>query len=151
MQRFKHVSKTHKKKKPNGKGQAFSVCSQVYEGKMNMESNLTQHLCAGKCTDYKEEQCNTCLVQQIEKQEFNLGPAPDDAYVQYDFIKGDVVVYSHRIADNSLETVEAFVLDEYYRLDSGQIIHKDDIQLASPAELKAKRRLDQPIALFVSG
>ncbi|MGC3818619.1 hypothetical protein [Acinetobacter sp. G11] len=116
-----------------------------------MKTKLPQHPCANKCTNCKEEQCNTCLVQQIEKREFNLGLALDDAYVQYDFIKGDVVVYSHRIADNNLETVEAFVLDEYYRLDSGQIIHKDDIQLASPAELKAKRRLDQPIALFVSG
>ncbi|WP_252152023.1 hypothetical protein [Acinetobacter sp. ANC 4216] len=115
-----------------------------------MESNLTQHPCANKCSEFTEEHCNTCLVQQIEKREFVLELAPDDAYVQYDFIKGDVVVYSHRIADNSLETVEAFVPDEYYRLDSGQIIHKDDIQLASPAELKAKHRLDQPIALFVS-
>ncbi|MGD9699568.1 hypothetical protein [Acinetobacter sp.] len=116
-----------------------------------MKTNLTQQTAKKKAGECKKLQVPMSELQHIEKQEFDLGLAPDDAYVKYDFLKGDVVVYSHRIADNSLETVEAFVPDEYYRLDSGQIIHKDDIQLASPAELKAKHRLDQPIALFVSG
>lgn len=116
-----------------------------------MESNLTQHLCAGKCTDYKQEQCNTCLVQQIEKREFNLGLAPDDAYVQYDFIKGDVVVYMDHISFDDLQTVDAFQPNEYYWLENGQLVHRADIRSATVAELKAKRRLDQPIALFVSG
>lgn len=39
---------------------------------MNM-SNLTEHKCAGKCPEFKGEQCNHCLVQQIEKREFELG------------------------------------------------------------------------------
>jgi len=115
------------------------------------KSNLPQHPCANKCTNFRDEQCHACLIQQVEQREFELGIAPDEAYVKCDFIKGDVVVYSHRIADNSLETVDAFQAAEYYWLEGGQIIHKDDIQLASPAELKAKRRLDPPAALFISG
>ncbi|AYO54416.1 hypothetical protein [Acinetobacter wuhouensis] len=70
-------------------------------------SNLTEHQCKGKCPEFKEEQCNHCLVQdfgakqwfdmpnhhlleqsqacsleQIEKREFDLGLAPDEAYVK---------------------------------------------------------------------
>ena len=116
-----------------------------------MKSNLAHEPLINKHTNLKNEQCHACLIQQVEQREFELGIAPDDAYVKCDFIKGDVVVYSHRIADNSLETIDAFQAAEYYWLEGGQIIHKDDIQLASPAELKAKRRLDPPAVLFISG
>jgi len=27
-------------------------------------SNLANHPCSGKCTDFKEEQCSTCLINQ---------------------------------------------------------------------------------------
>lgn len=43
-------------------------------------SNL--HPCKGKCSEFKSEQCRNCLVQDIEKREFELGVAPDDAYVK---------------------------------------------------------------------
>jgi len=115
-----------------------------------MKSNLTQHQCVGKCTEYKEEQCNTCLVQQIEKREFDLGLAPDDAYVKCDFIKGDVVVYMDHISFDDLQTVDAFQPNEYYWLENDQLVHRDDIRSATPGELKANRRLDRPTALFVS-
>ena len=46
-----------------------------------MDANLTQHPCKNKCTNFDGEQCNTCLLQQIEKREFDLGLAPNDAYV----------------------------------------------------------------------
>ncbi|MEN3978230.1 hypothetical protein [Acinetobacter sp. CWB-B33] len=45
-----------------------------------MSTNLTQHPCTNKCSNFKEEQCNNCLIEQIEKREFDLGLAPDDAY-----------------------------------------------------------------------
>lgn len=44
--------------------------------------NLTQHPCANKCSNFKDEQCNHCLVTQVEKREFELGVAPDEAYVK---------------------------------------------------------------------
>ncbi len=40
------------------------------------------HPCQGKCSEFKNEQCHTCLIQDIEKREFDLGVAPDDAYVK---------------------------------------------------------------------
>lgn len=54
-------------------------------GESNLNS-LPQHPCQGKCTNFKEEPCHTCLVQQIEEQEFKYGLAPDDAYVKCDDI-----------------------------------------------------------------
>ena len=116
-----------------------------------MQMNLPQETADKKANECKRLMDPISQLQQIEKQEFELGIAPDEAYVKCDFIKGDVVVYSHRIADNSLETVDAFQAAEYYWLEGGQIIRKDDIKLASPAELKAKRGLDPPAALFISG
>lgn len=43
------------------------------------------HPCQGKCTEFKTEQCHTCLIRDIEKQEFDLGVAPDEAYVKEDW------------------------------------------------------------------
>ena len=48
------------------------------------------HPCQGKCSEFKNEQCHTCLIQDIEKQEFDLGVAPEDAYVKGG--QGDVTV-----------------------------------------------------------
>ena len=45
-------------------------------------ANLTEHQCKGKCPEFKKEQCNHCLIAQVEKREFDLGLAPDDAYVK---------------------------------------------------------------------
>lgn len=58
-----------------------------------------------------------------------------------DFLTGDVVVYMNHIKIDDLKMVEAFQPAEYYWLECGQLAHRTDIQLASPAELKAKRRL----------
>ena len=45
-------------------------------------TNLTEHKCKGNCPEFKGEQCKHCLVQQIEKREFELGVAPDAVYVK---------------------------------------------------------------------
>lgn len=40
------------------------------------------HPCAGKCSAFQNERCNTCLVEQVEKREFELGLAPEEVYVK---------------------------------------------------------------------
>ena len=42
-----------------------------------MQTNLTQHPCANKCTNFKDEQCKNCLVQQPE---LTIGQVIDDAF-----------------------------------------------------------------------
>lgn len=91
-----------------------------------MTINLTQHPCAGKCTEFKDEQCSTCLVSFEPK---------------VDFLPDDVVVYMDHIKINDLKTVEAFQPNEYYWLACGQLVHRTDIRTASVAELNAGRRL----------
>ena len=44
-------------------------------------NNNTQP-CANKCSEFKGDQCHHCLIQQIEKREFELGVALEDAYVK---------------------------------------------------------------------
>ena len=112
-------------------------------------SNLTEHKCAGKCPEFKGEQCHHCLIQQIEKREFDLGLAPDEAYVKTveDFIAGDVVVLiGEGTKDVLLEIVNNMYTPNMYRvkiLESGNFgpVFKDDIRQATSAELHAKKRL----------
>lgn len=66
------------------------------------------------------------------------------------FITGDVVVFASRIAMEGLQTVKAQQSSHYYLLEGGQIVHEQDIRLATLAELKARHRLSEPIALFVT-
>jgi len=66
------------------------------------------------------------------------------------FIIGDVVVFASRIAIDGLQTVKAQQSSHYYLLEGGQIVHEQDIRLATLAELKAKCRLAEPVALFVT-
>lgn len=116
-----------------------------------MKTNLPQ-----QSVDVKAEKCKKLQVpmsefQHIGKQELDLSLASDDAYVKYDFIKGDVVVYMDHISFDSLQTIDNYQPNEYYWLENGQLVHRADIRSATPGELKAKRRLDIPTALFVSG
>jgi hypothetical protein len=116
-----------------------------------MKTNLTQQTSKKKAGECKKLQVPMSELQHIEKQEFDLGLAPDDAYVKYDFLKGDVVVYMDHISFDDLQTVDAFQPNEYYWLENGQLVHRADIRSATLTELKAKHRLDPPTALFVSG
>ncbi|WP_151721035.1 hypothetical protein [Acinetobacter ursingii] len=77
-------------------------------------NNLTEHKCKGKCPEFDGEQCNHCLVQQIEKREFELGVAPESEYVKSshseipnnsDFLKGDTVVFIDAFMPDHLMTV----------------------------------------------
>lgn len=72
-----------------------------------MKPNLPQHPCTNKCSNFKDEQCAQCLIEQLDKREFELGLAPDDAYVKCaeDFIAGDVVVFIDASKTDRLMTV----------------------------------------------
>ena len=36
-------------------------------------TNLTQHKCKGKCPEFKGEQCNHCLVSEVEMGVMQMG------------------------------------------------------------------------------
>lgn len=113
-------------------------------------TNLTEHKCAGKCTEFKEEQCKHCLIQQIEKREFDLSVAPESAYVKNnsvmasacsDFLKGDTVVFIDAFMPDHLMTVhkvqgDGILLDGNHKF---ALIHL--LRHASTVELNANRRL----------
>ncbi len=116
---------------------------------MNM-SNLTEHKCAGKCPEFKGEQCHHCLIQQIEKREFELGLAPDDAYVKTisveattcsNFVKGDTVVFVDAFMPDHLMTVHKVQGDGILLDDNRKFALAHLLRHASTVELNAKRRL----------
>ena len=99
-----------------------------------MKSNIPKHPCKNKCTDFKEEQCKTCLIpsnsMELESTE-------------NDFLIGDVVVFSYQYQPHCLMAVE-HVLDggdfvglEGYR----QAFASKDLRHATVAELQANHRL----------
>ena len=113
-------------------------------------SNLTEHQCKGKCPEFKGEQCNHCLVQQIEKREFELGLAPDDAYVKTisveattcsNFVKGDTVVFVDAFMPDHLMTVHKVQGDGILLDDNRKFALAHLLRHASTVELNAKRRL----------
>ncbi len=138
-----------KKKKPDRRNQAFSV-QKTNRGNLVNKTNLAQHPCANKCSNFKQEQCNHCLVTQVEKREFELGLAPDEAYVKTisveattcsDFVKGDTVVFIDAFMPDHLMTIhkvqgEGILLDGNHKFALAHLIRH-----ASTVELNAKRRL----------
>ncbi|QIC63290.1 hypothetical protein [Acinetobacter schindleri] len=42
---------------------------------------MTNHPCQDKCSDFTDEHCRNCLIQ-IEAREFELGVAPEEAYIK---------------------------------------------------------------------
>lgn len=115
-----------------------------------MKSNLAQQPCTGKCSKFKVEQCRTCLITDIEKKEFDLGVAPDDAYVSGDYLHGDVVVLKELdpLCVSDLITLKRF--DGMFWETDHRIgrVSENTIRQAIPLELKFKRRLtDAEIAL----
>ena len=112
--------------------------------------NLAEHKCKGKCPEFKGEQCNHCLVQQIEKREFELGLAPDDAYVKTisveattcsNFVKGDTVVFVDAFMPDHLMTVHKVQGDGILLDDNRKFALAHLLRHASTVELNAKRRL----------
>ena len=124
-------------------------------------SNLPQYPCANKCSNFKEEQCNHCLISQVEKREFELGVAPDDAYVKtiplqnsLDFLQGDTVVLIAPVTLVNLVFDTGDLLSVEYMTPLGGIgvttngvivvvVDPVEIRHASTLELKLKRRLTE--------
>ena len=98
--------------------------------------NIPKHPCANKCTEFKTEQCNHCLIpsnsMELESTES-------------DFLVGDVVVYADQHMVPGLRTVVSN--------NSGRIILRGpsgktnsegfSIRHATVAELHANRRLTE--------
>ena len=138
-----------KKKKPDRRNQAFSV-QKTNRGNLVNKTNLAQHPCANKCSNFKEEQCNHCLVAQVEKREFELGVAPDEAYVKTisveattcsDFVKGDTVVFVDAFMPDDLMTVHQVQDDGVLLNGNRKFALADLLRHATTVELNAKRRL----------
>jgi hypothetical protein len=91
------------------------------------------------------------LTREIEKREFELGLAPDDAYVKTadDFLAGDVVVFMDESKTDRLMTVHKVQGDGVLLDGNRNFALTHLIRTATPAELKAKQRLPAPAALFV--
>ncbi|HEO1801315.1 MULTISPECIES: hypothetical protein [Acinetobacter calcoaceticus/baumannii complex] len=107
---------------------------------MNTESNLSQHPCENKCTKFNGEQCKTCLIHDIEKREFDLGLAPESDYVKCQFSEGDFVVFKNHSPLTGIYQIDAFQPNEYYWLTTGDLVHKNDIRLATEIEIQTKER-----------
>lgn len=104
---------------------------------MNMKSNIPKHPCAGKCSNFKDEQCKTCLVQEL----------PSHKCCDVDFLPGDVVVkirgdddalhvFSMKNAINS----KGCYIDRLYSKRS-EYVPINSIRPATTAEIQANRRL----------
>ncbi|WIH75493.1 hypothetical protein [Acinetobacter baumannii] len=107
---------------------------------MNTKTNLSQHPCENKCSKFNGEQCSTCLIQEVEKREFDLGLAPDAEYVKCQIAEGDFVVFTNDFRNDDVHQIDAFQPAEYYWLTTGEIVHKDNIRLATPIEIETKQR-----------
>ncbi len=100
--------------------------------------NISKHPCAGKCSNFKDEQCKTCLVQEL----------PSHKCCDVDFLPGDVVVLTEPFYSNF--TDELFEVREFnsnlqwYGIESENHyfhVEASEIRCASIAEIQANRRL----------
>ena len=102
-----------------------------------MKTNLTQHPCKNKCTDFKEEQCKTSLVREL----------PSIQNYDSDFLPGDVVVITKQCRNfysNELLVVKGRATERLWLVRSKNhliIVSSNEIRQATLVELNAKRRL----------
>lgn len=99
-----------------------------------MKSNIPKHPCANKCTDFKNKQCNTCLVQEV-------------THSDCDYLSDDVVVKIHGDDDTLyVFAMQSEINPDYCYIgephaEQGECIALDDIRHATIAEIQANRRL----------
>ena len=102
--------------------------------------NLTEHPCKNKCTDFKEEQCKTCLIPS-NSDELEL--------TNNDFLVGDSVVLINGDDDSLCEFSKVnTVLDAKCYITKPRkakmlCIWIREIRPATVAELHANRRLTE--------
>lgn len=56
------------------------------------------------------------------------------------FSEGDFVVFTNDIRNDDVHQIDAFQPSEYYWLTTGEIVHKDNIRLATDLEIQTKQR-----------
>ena len=99
-----------------------------------MKSNLAQHPWKNKCTDFKEEQCKTCLVKD----------EPQGDYVIEDMViktQGDDDALFVFAMYSEISSGYCYIGEPY--AEQGEMILLSQIRHATVAELKAKRRLTE--------
>ena len=113
-----------------------------------MKSNIPKHPCKNKCTDFKEEQCNTCLIPS-NSTELEL--------TSNDFLVGDVVciteawrpnannlyVFENAIGDSVQVSLFAHGISRAIAIAAGFCVSIENIRHATVAELQVKRRLTE--------
>ncbi|RZG48091.1 hypothetical protein [Acinetobacter wuhouensis] len=119
-----------------------------------MKSNISKHPCANKCTDFKEEQCKTCLVpdakqwydvpnhhilEQSEKSDFLIGDVVVLNQYAGDFAKSNNALYELIAFENKLETLAILSAKSGLEVRSGI----EYLRPATVAELQANRRLTE--------
>lgn len=100
-------------------------------------TNISKHPCGNKCTDFKDEQCKTCLVGEREEQS------------EAEFLVGDAIAYLSSRKPDTIQYVKTVSTKfEYLVLDNADVVNFSSVRHATIAELNANRRLtDAEMAL----
>ena len=127
------------KKKPDVQDQAFSV-QKTNRGNLVNKTNLTQHPCANKCSNFKEEQCNHCLVQIncYQDEDQSMGTR---TMIESDFARGDTVVFIDAFMPEHLMEVHQMQGDGILLDGNRKFALSHLLRHATTVELNAKRRL----------
>jgi len=102
-------------------------------------TNIPKHPCANKCTEFKGEQCKTCLVQEL----------PSHKSCDVDFLPGDVVVLTklcRTFYSNDLFEIKGKATERLWSIKSKNhhiIVASKEIRPATVAEIQSKRRLTE--------
>lgn len=128
-----------KKKKPDRRNQAFSV-QKTNRGNLVNKTNLTQHPCANKCSNFKEEQCKHCLVQINCSQDEDQSMCTR-TMIESDFAKGDTVVFIDAFMPEHLMEVHQMQGDGILLDGNRKFALSHLLRHATTVELNAKRRL----------
>ncbi|UJA00966.1 hypothetical protein [Acinetobacter johnsonii] len=104
------------------------------------KTNLTQHPCANKCSNFKEEQCNHCLVQIncYQDEDQSMGTR---TIIEFDFAKGDTVVFIDAFMPDHLMEVHQMQGDGILLDGNRKFALSHLLRHATTVELNAKRRL----------
>lgn len=114
---------------------------------MNM-NNLTEHKCAGKCPEFKGEQCKHCLISCPETSDTsNYSEIPNSS----DFMAGDVVVLTgacHNFHSDDLFEIQRKFTNTLRVIKSKNhklLVSDNEIRHATPVELQQNRRVNKII------
>ncbi len=113
-----------------------------------MKLNLPQHPCTNKCTEFKNEPCNHCLI---------MANLPELESTKSDFLVGDVVciteawrpntnnlyVFENVIGDTAQVSLFLSGISKTMAIAAGFCVSVKNIRHATVAELHANRRLTE--------